>query len=288
PPSLSSSSSSTTSSCILSSLSPSSKPFPPSPPSSSSPPFSDLSPSSSSSPSPGLSSSPPPPVFSSSSFAGHPASSSSSSFLSLSFRRFLKRGFFTVFLISSGLSFFSFFFPDEARQLAFIRCFRAAWCVVLICLDYKLNYWRDESVESKEKCHERSAQRFLRLAKENRGIYIKLGQHASAMTYLLPPVYTRTLAVLQSQAPTSSLCEVEDVLKKELNIDSIDDLFVDFDPRPVGAASLAQVHFARLKEDRSPVAIKVQHREVASLSQVDIAIVRCLERLTEKLFPDLK
>ena len=49
----------------------------------------------------------------------------------------------------------------------------------------------------------------------------------------------------------------------------VDELFVDFDPEPLGAASLAQVHRATLK-DGSVVAVKVQHLHVKEHTFVDM------------------
>lgn len=48
-----------------------------------------------------------------------------------------------------------------------------------------------------------------------------------------------------------------------------EDLFIEFEPRPLGAASLAQVHRARLKDGRE-VAVKVQHPSVKAHSKVDM------------------
>lgn len=84
-------------------------------------------------------------------------------------------------------------------------------------------------------CHRRSARRLVRLAERNRGVYVKLGQHASAMEYLLPVEYTQQLQQLQRNAPPSPMPQVEDVLKQELKIDRLDEVFQQFDETPVGA-----------------------------------------------------
>ncbi|PFH32794.1 hypothetical protein BESB_014060 [Besnoitia besnoiti] len=172
--------------------------------------------------------------------------------------------------------------PDEARQFTVVRCLRAGGCLAGICVDYKL--WGGSDMSG---CHARSAQRLLRLAEANRGVYVKLGQHVAAMSYLLPPAYTETLAVLQAGAPTSSPEDVFAVLRKELGVRDLSEVFSEFDPQPVGAASLAQVHFARLRDGR-PVAVKVQHREVAELARVDTLAVQILEGVAERVFPQVK
>lgn len=51
----------------------------------------------------------------------------------------------------------------------------------------------------------------------------------------------------------------------------LDDVFLEFNPKPHGVASLAQVHEARLRENGEKVAVKIQHPKVKSRSVVDIA-----------------
>lgn len=52
-----------------------------------------------------------------------------------------------------------------------------------------------------------------------------------------------------------------------------DQLFSDIDPKPLGAASLAQVHKAKLRSTGENVAIKVQHSYVRGDAKIDIAII---------------
>ncbi|KAJ8793778.1 hypothetical protein J1605_019199 [Eschrichtius robustus] len=64
--------------------------------------------------------------------------------------------------------------------------------------------------------HLRSARRLCELCCANRGTFIKVGQHLGALDYLLPEEYTRTLKVLHSQAPQSSMQEVRQVIREDL------------------------------------------------------------------------
>ena len=57
----------------------------------------------------------------------------------------------------------------------------------------------------------------------------------------MPPEYTNTLSVLQDRAPFKSMKEVEQVFLEEFG-QHPHDLFQEFDPVPLAAASLAQVH----------------------------------------------
>ncbi|XP_047594197.1 aarF domain-containing protein kinase 1 isoform X3 [Lutra lutra] len=67
----------------------------------------------------------------------------------------------------------------------------------------------------------------------------------------------------------------------------IHDLFVSFDDTPLGAASLAQVHKAVLRDGRT-VAVKVQHPKVQSQSSKDILLMEVLVLAVKQLFPEFE
>ncbi|XP_077123584.1 aarF domain-containing protein kinase 1 [Ranitomeya variabilis] len=134
--------------------------------------------------------------------------------------------------------------------------------------------------------HARSARRLLDLCCANRGTYIKVGQHLGALEYLLPPEYTRTLSVLHSQAPATPLPDVLHIIQEELRTET-SDLFAQFEETPLGAASLAQVHRAVLRDGRM-VAVKVQHPKVREQSSQDIMIMEVLLRAVKKVFPQFE
>lgn len=135
-----------------------------------------------------------------------------------------------------------------------------------------------EYMKLKSKVHREAAEKLLELCCANKGVFIKVGQHIGALDYLLPHEYIETMRVLHSQAPSSSLNDVYFVIKEELKQDP-SELFTEFSPEPIGTASLAQVHKAKLK-DGSVVAVKVQHPSVKGNSMVDMATMeRPLQRL---------
>ena len=119
---------------------------------------------------------------------------------------------------------------------------------------------------------------------ENGGAFIKVGQHIGALEYLLPPEYVQTFKVLHSRAPQSSLEDLFVVIREEFGRNPAD-IFLSFDPEPLGTASLAQVHRARLKDGRE-VAMKIQHPRVKQRSAVDIStmefLVGCLCLVSRK------
>ncbi|KIH44936.1 hypothetical protein ANCDUO_25030 [Ancylostoma duodenale] len=138
---------------------------------------------------------------------------------------------------------------EDVRQVGLVRFGRAACAVAKIVVDYKssLRGPNDSSEEYNaaiKKCHKRSAVELLELACANGGVFIKVGQHLSALEYLIPTEYTSTLSVLTSKAPKASLEDVVYVIESELG-KKVDEVFSEFSEEPIGAASLAQVHIAR-------------------------------------------
>ena len=120
--------------------------------------------------------------------------------------------------------------------------------------------------------HERNAARMLQLCRANGGVYIKIGQHLAQMDYLLPRAYTSTLAAMLADAPSSSYQDVVSTITEQLG-QPPEQLFHNFEPEPIACASLAQVHRATHKQTGAPLAVKVQHRGLASTSQGDLDAV---------------
>ena len=110
--------------------------------------------------------------------------------------------------------------------------------------------------------------------------FIKLGQILSTRPDLLGPGYTRELARLQDAVPPAPFAEVRAVLEQELDPATLARLSVD--PVPVAAASVAQVHRARLDTGEA-VALKVQRPEAERQIERDLAILGWLARLADRL-----
>ncbi len=103
--------------------------------------------------------------------------------------------------------------------------------------------------------------------------FIKLGQLLSTRGDLLPEPYLDALARLQDKIEPFSFEEVDAIVSSELGI-RISKAFAQFDPKPLAAASLAQVHRAQMRDGRA-VVVKVQRPGVRE------QIVNDLEALEE-------
>ena len=125
--------------------------------------------------------------------------------------------------------------------------------------------------------HERSAQRLYRLCVDLKGLYIKAGQFIGTRADLVPHPYVRWLGQLQDRVPPRSVAEVRATIEREFGR-PVEELFAEFDHEPLAAASLAQVHRARLPDGRT-VAVKVQYPEVQKLVDLDLRNLRAIVRL---------
>jgi ubiquinone biosynthesis protein len=103
--------------------------------------------------------------------------------------------------------------------------------------------------------------------------FIKLGQLLSTRADLLPPPYLDALARLQDQIEPFSYEEVDRIVSTELGV-RISKAFAEFEREPLAAASLAQVHRARMRDGRA-VVVKVQRPNIRE------QIVEDLESLSE-------
>lgn len=134
--------------------------------------------------------------------------------------------------------------------------------------------------------HHRGAGRTLDAAEALGGTLIKAGQFASTRPDLLPTAYTETLSSLQDRVPPRPGVEIQASVGRELGR-PVPEVFAEFDEEPIAAASIAQVHRARLHEGRE-VAVKVQYPDVAGLIDADLDALDTIVRAIARLEPGIR
>ena len=131
----------------------------------------------------------------------------------------------------------------------------------------------------------------IREALERLGpIFVKLGQVLSTRRDLMPVDIADELALLQDRVPPFpsevAIATIERAFNKK-----VDDIFVSFDRQPIASASIAQVHFAVLKDRHGvnrEVAVKVLRPGMLSVIEKDLSLMRLMAGWVESLSSDGK
>lgn len=121
----------------------------------------------------------------------------------------------------------------------------------------------------------------IRLVLEELGpTFVKVGQLASTRSDLLPEAIIQELVKLQDQVPPFPAEEARRILEEELR-QPLAEVLQSFDETPLAAASIGQVHRARLTTGES-VAIKIQRPGIAPVIELDLDILQHLTTLANK------
>lgn len=106
--------------------------------------------------------------------------------------------------------------------------------------------------------------------------FIKLGQLFSTRADLFPKEYVEELTKLQDKVPAFNYEECEEIIQQDFG-KTVSELFRHFEPIPLAAASLGQVHKAKLNSG-AEVVVKVQRPGLKRLFEVDLAILKGIAR----------
>lgn len=117
--------------------------------------------------------------------------------------------------------------------------------------------------------------------------FIKVGQIASTRGDLLPPEAVEELSQLRDHVPPFPFAQVREVIESSLGR-PLEEIYTEFEVQPVAAASVAQVHRARLREGAVPVAVKVRRPDVVEKVALDRSILLACARAAERLVPSLR
>lgn len=144
--------------------------------------------------------------------------------------------------------------------------------------------WWDRTVANNSPRHRnRRAQWLVGTLLDLGPTFIKIGQALSTRADLLPQEYVKALGQLQDRVPEFSSVEAIALIESELG-SSIHTLYRDFDRFPLAAASLGQVHRAKLHTGED-VVVKVQRPGLEKLFNLDFEVLHRLLRFADRYIP---
>lgn len=144
-------------------------------------------------------------------------------------------------------------------------------------------WWDDTIARHFPKHRNRRAQWLVGTLLDLGPTFIKIGQALSTRGDLLPQEYIRALEQLQDRVPEFGADAAIAIIESELG-SPIYTLYRDFDRKPIAAASLGQVHKARLHTGED-VVIKVQRPGLNTLFDLDLRVLRRLLRFCQRYLP---
>ena len=189
------------------------------------------------------------------------------------------------------------FLRQRYRRIIF---FFARVLISLIFWDLLLSNlgFRSWAQRNRRKRLERFAAQYRQLAIDMGGVLIKVGQFLSARVDVLPDEITDELAGLQDEVPPEEFSDILRVLETEFN-SPLNELYLEFNETPVAAASLGQVHQAKLNFDEptnnnnappkdnrpAKVVVKIQRPDIESIIATDLAAIRTVGKWLQRYKP---
>ncbi|NEO63849.1 MAG: AarF/ABC1/UbiB kinase family protein, partial [Moorea sp. SIO4G2] len=163
---------------------------------------------------------------------------------------------------------------NYSRQRRFIDIWRFVLTLITgLWLDGKPWSYRGGYTEQKHAYRRKTQAIWIRDTFLDLGpTFIKVGQLFSTRADIFPSEYVEELSKLQDRVPAFSYEQVEQIIQEDLG-KPIKELFSAFDPIPLAAASLGQVHKAQLRSGEE-VAIKIQRPGLKKLFTIDLKILK--------------
>jgi len=133
--------------------------------------------------------------------------------------------------------------------------------------------------QTRSRRYRQIASRFRVMAIRMGGVMIKVGQFLSARLDVLPIEITEELSGLQDEVPPEEFSAIRALVESEFGT-SLEEKFESFEPHPLAAASLGQVHRARLRDDTPEagqfrdVVVKIQRPFIERLIDVDFSALK--------------
>lgn len=143
-------------------------------------------------------------------------------------------------------------------------------------------WWDRFAINNSSKQKRKRAQWLVKTMLDLGPTFIKIGQALSTRADILPTEYVEELEQLQDQVPAFATTEAIAIIESELG-NSLFSLYRDFNERPLAAASLGQVHKARLHTGED-VVVKVQRPGLKQLFDLDVEAIRKIVNFCYKSF----
>lgn len=172
----------------------------------------------------------------------------------------------------------------QLRAVRFVRAaltiFAAVWRYLILKIRARIPGIRPTEA-SWDKAHGKTGRGIYRLATRYGGALVKFGQVVAARADVMPAALIAPLRGLHDQMPPRPLATLRDHLARELGR-PIDEVFASIDEHALAAASLAQVHRARLVSGED-VVVKIQYPEARRVFPVDLKSMRRAVRMARWL-----
>jgi len=159
----------------------------------------------------------------------------------------------------------------------------------LIFWDIVLPFFRLQglSTRSRNERLKNIAVRFRVLATDMGGLMIKVGQFLSSRVDVLPDIITKELSDLQDEVAPEVFADIQKITESELG-GPIAQFFLEFNEKPMAAASLGQVHQATLHQPDNgfvDVVVKVQRPNIEHIIAIDMAALHTVGKWIQRYRP---
>lgn len=175
------------------------------------------------------------------------------------------------------------FSPSVRKRKAYWTAFIVFWSYYVLHLKSKIfgKAYFDKRVNQ---LHQKNAILIKNRVQELQGLFIKFGQLISNLSNALPQEFRAPLEELQDHIKAKPFAEIRQTLKEQLG-DYPNKLFTSFDENALAAASIGQVHRARIGKEE--VVVKIQHANIQAIAKADLEILKNLVKI-HAFFMDMK
>lgn len=166
-----------------------------------------------------------------------------------------------------------------------VRCLQIAVAGVAAGGTFAREWWGGRG--SPDALPRAAGRALVRLCTRLGATFIKIGQIASTRSDLLPGPLVAELVALQDRVPPFPFAEVRRTVEADLGR-PLEEVYADFGPEPVAAASVAQVHRAVLRSTGDEVAVKVRRPDILEKIRLDRGILIAAGRAIEAVVPTMR